>query len=85
MSRRRPPRVPGLTRGRALFVLPAIPDDADEETKNGLALRNACATEGRCPGCGARGELTGPDELGFHHLTFRHEHWCRTVTDEAVA
>jgi len=40
-----------------LYVLPAIPDDADEATKDALAIRNAWTTEGRCPDCGAVGAV----------------------------
>lgn len=54
------------------------------ELKNALAIRNACATEGRCPGCGAEGELSPDTELeGLFHYTFRHEPWCGALTDEA--
>jgi hypothetical protein len=76
--------IPGTTRTRrTLYLLPAIPDDATDRVKDGLAIRNACATEGRCPDCGARGELTGPDAVGFLHLTFRHEDSCRVLGDAA--
>jgi uncharacterized protein YlaI len=68
-----------------LYVLPSIPDELDERTKNALAIRNACATEGRCPDCHARGELTGPDEHGLLHLTFRHEPGCGVLHDEDAA
>ena len=70
---------------RALYLLPSIPDDAPTAWKNALALRNTCSTTGRCPDCGARGELTGPDERGLLHLTFRHEDDCGVLTDEAIA
>jgi hypothetical protein len=62
------------------------PDELDDETKNALAIRNACATSGHCPDCGAVGELE-PDatlELVWH-LTFRHEPDCRALTDGAAA
>jgi hypothetical protein len=82
----RPPRIPGTTsKQRTLYLLPPIPDDAPAELKNALAIRNACATEGRCPDCHTHGELTGPDTAGFYHLTFRHEDWCRVLRDEDAA
>jgi hypothetical protein len=86
VSRRRP-RVPRTTTGkpRALFVLPEIPDDAPEALKNGLAIRNAANVAGVCPDCGARGEITGPDEHGFMHLTFEHEAGCGAFTDDEAA
>jgi hypothetical protein len=67
-----------------LYVLPAIPDDAPEELKNGLAIRNACATEGRCPDCGVRAELQGPDD-GIFYLVFRHDDDCRVHRGPAAA
>jgi hypothetical protein len=84
---RRPSRIPGTSSRplRALYLLPEIPDDAPEELKNAIAIRNACATEGRCPSCGARGELTGPDEHGVLHLTFRHENDCGVLSDPEAA
>jgi len=79
-------RIPGTSaRGRVLFLLPEIPDDAPEEFKNALAIRNAANVAGVCPECGARGELSGPDEHGFLHLTFEHEAGCGVFTDEAAA
>lgn len=86
MSRR--PRIPGTSsrRLRALYLLAEIPDDAPEDVKNGLAIRNACATEGRCPSCGATGELhADPDMPGVFHLTFRHEDGCGVVCDPEAA
>jgi hypothetical protein len=82
MSRR--PRVPG-TRGRVLFVLPTIPDDAPEAVKDALAIRNAANVAGVCPDCGARGGITGPDEHGFMHLTFQHERGCGAFIDDEAA
>jgi hypothetical protein len=85
MSRR--PRVPGMTSRplRVLYLLPEIPDDAPEELKDALAIRNACATEGRCPDCGACGEIHGPDEHGIMHLVFRHEDDCGVLRDPEAA
>jgi hypothetical protein len=79
-------RIPGTyrNRGRTLFVLPSIPDDAPDDLKDGLAIRNACATEGRCPACGAVPELSwDTDRLG--HLTFRHEDGCPVFRDDGMA
>lgn len=86
VSRRRP-RIPGTTKpSRVLWLLPEIPDDAPAALKNALAIRNAANVAGVCPDCGACGEITGPDEHGFLHLTFEHEDGCGAFTDdEAVA
>lgn len=61
-------------------MLPSIPDDAPDALKNALAIRNACATEGRCPACGAVPELH-LDEYGIHHLVFAHEDDCLCLVD----
>ena len=70
---------------RAVYLLPSIPDDAPERWKNGVAIRNACATTGRCPDCRARGELRGPDERGLLHLVFEHENGCGVLHDGEAA
>ncbi len=79
MSRRS--RVPGT---RKLLVLPSIDDDLDEATKNALAIRNACAVEGRCPSCGAVG-IVHPDAKhpGISHWVFQHEPECEALVDDA--
>jgi hypothetical protein len=83
---RRRSRIPGTRRRGTLYVLPEIRDDWPAELKDALAIRNACATEGRCPGCGAVGELSSDADLeGVYHLTFRHEAWCGALTDGAAA
>lgn len=77
-------RVPGTRRGGTLFVLPAIPDELDEATKNALAARNRCATEGRCPMCGTTPELHQDEKVpGVWHLVFWQEDGC-PVSDEAA-
>jgi hypothetical protein len=83
LSRR--PRIPGTRGGKALFVLPEIHDDDPVELKNALAIRNSCATEGRCRGCGVIGEVR-PDveHANIFHYVFEHEHWCPALTDEAA-
>lgn len=78
-------RVPGMRNGRTLYLLPPVPDDAPECVKNALAIRNAASVNGICPSCGARGELNGPDEHGFFHLTFHHEARCGALRDEDTA
>ena len=70
---------------RAVYVLPSIPDDAPSRFKSALAIRNACAVEGRCPDCGARVELRGPDENGILHLTFEHEAGCAVLLGPEAA
>jgi hypothetical protein len=71
---------------RVLFVLPPIPDDLDDAKKNVLAIRNACATEGRCPDCGAVGAVQPDATLpGLFHLIFRHEDDCRVLRDPEAA
>ena len=83
MSRR--PRIPGTRKGGALYVLPEIRDDLPSELKNALAIRNACATEGVCPGCGVVGVLEADAKYeGIFHYTFQHEPWCGALTDEAA-
>jgi hypothetical protein len=77
------PRVPGTRRG-VLYVLPPIPDDLEPAVKDALALRNAATTNGRCPSCGAVGELALV-EHGIFSYTFRHEHGCDAVTDGDAA
>jgi hypothetical protein len=84
MTRR--PRIHGTTAHRALFLLPEIRDDDSPERKNALAVRNACATEGRCPCCRAVGEVTADAEFaGEWHLTFRHEDGCVVLADGDAA
>jgi hypothetical protein len=79
----RRPRIAGT---RALFLLPSIPDDLDPATKNALAVRNACATEGVCPCCHAVGELYADDELeGVFHIVFAHEPECVVLADGDAA
>jgi hypothetical protein len=80
MSRR--PRVP-LT--RTLYLLPAIDDSLDERTKNAIAARNACATEGRCPSCGAEGERHATGFEGVYRYVFRHEDDCDVFTGGEAA
>jgi hypothetical protein len=80
------PRIPGTRRTNALYLLPEIRDDDPPEVKNGLAIRNACAVEGRCPCCKVVGEIT-PDPVlpGLWHFTFRHEDWCGVLRDGDAA
>ena len=76
-------RVPGTHRNRrpsVLYVLPSIPDDAPDEVKDALAIRNACATEGKCPACGAIPELS-LDRDGLGWLTFHHQPDCPVRDD----
>jgi hypothetical protein len=81
---KRRPRIRGTSAARALFVLPQIADDDPPRRKNALAIRNACATEGKCPSCGAVGELRAdPDLIRVFHFVFRHEAWCPVVADAA--
>ena len=81
--RRRRSRILGTPSKATLLVLPSIPDELDEAAKNGLAIRNACATEGRCPVCGAVGEVIGDRELPWlKHLVFQHEDDCPVTLDD---
>lgn len=76
----KPSRIPATR--RTLLLLPGIPDDATEDIKNGLAIRNACITEGKCPDCGAEPYFTlDPD--GITHLVFEHEYECAVVSDQS--
>jgi hypothetical protein len=83
LSRR--PRIPGTRKRGTLYVLPEIRDEWPDALKDAVAIRNACATEGVCPGCGVIGELH-PDPVykGIRHYVFRHESWCPALTDEAA-
>ena len=80
-------RLPGMYRSkRALYVLAAIPDDAPPHLKKALAIRNACATQLRCPDCGAEPKLRAhPDSDRFFHASFHHEPGCRGRLDGEVA
>ncbi len=82
----RPPRIPGTSSGRALYLLPGIPDNLDEETKNGLAIRNAASANGICPDCGTVGQLHPDKQLArVWHLVFEHQFECRAATDGQAA
>jgi len=84
VSRR--PRIPSTRSRRVLYILPTIPDELDDKTKNALAIRNACSVEGRCPCCGVEDELHPEPVLeGVWRYVFRHESWCGALTDEAAA
>lgn len=70
-------RIPGTRRRRTLFVLPEIRDSASVELKNAIAARNACATEGRCPICGATGDIHADEQYDrVWHIVFEHEDYC---------
>jgi hypothetical protein len=85
-SVKRRSHVPGTRAGRMLFVLPEIPEDASEAFKNSLAIRNVCATEGKCPSCGAIGELYADKRSrGLFHIVFRHEDECPVLRDQDAA
>ena len=61
-------------------MLPAIDDDLDTDLKNAFAIRNACATEGKCPRCGTIGTVHPDAELeGLWHYVFEHEPWCEVA------
>ncbi len=78
-------RIPGTTnKPRVLYLLPPIDDDLDVETKNALAVRNAASASGVCPSCGATAEVYADRRLTrVFHAVFRHESWCRALTDAA--
>lgn len=78
-------RIPSTRRRDVLYVLPSIPDDADVATKNAIATRNTCMTQGRCPGCGAVGEVRPDPKYGraVLHLVFSHEPTCPAFLDAA--
>lgn len=80
----RPNRVPGtFAQPRIMYVLPAIDDDLEPDVKNALAIRNACATEGRCPACGVTPEMHPDAEYPrILHLVFAHEADCPVVANE---
>ncbi len=75
----------GRTNALILIVLPRIDDDLDSDTKNGLAIRNACAIEGACPSCGVTPTLHEDEEFSsVMHLVFAHEPECAALIDEAA-
>lgn len=82
-------RVPGTYRrpaGPTVYLLPSIPDGLPTTIKNAIAIRNQCATDGVCPGCGTVGELTPDREHeNLMYLTFRHEPWCGCLRDREAA
>jgi hypothetical protein len=80
-------RVPGTSSKplRVLYLLADIPDAAPADVKNPLALRNAAATSGVCPDCGAVGELHSDSLPGVFHLIFRHEDDCGVLCDPEAA
>jgi hypothetical protein len=81
----RRPRIPGTRKG-TLYVLPGIRDEWPAEVKNALAIRNACATEGRCPCCGVVGEIVPDPEIErLNHYVFEHKADCEALTDGAAA
>jgi hypothetical protein len=72
-------------RARTANEPPPSPRPRHSQLKNALAIRNACATEGVCPDCGAVGVLEADAEHeAIFHYTFRHEPWCGPLTDEAA-
>jgi hypothetical protein len=77
---------PKAKRRRSLYLLPEVPDGAPTAVKNGIAMRNVCALEGRCPGCGAVGELHADAEhASLFHLVFQHEYECAASDDALLA
>ena len=87
MSRKRPRVAPMFgARRDVLFVLPPIDDDLDAETKDALAIRNACSVAGRCPDCGTVGVVAAdPTIAGLNHVTFHHRDGCGALTNEEAA
>jgi hypothetical protein len=58
------------------------PDEFDDDAKNGLAIRNACATEGPYRVCGAAVELVVNRAYpALMHLVFEHEDDCPVTRD----
>ncbi len=81
-------RIPGTYRsllrgGNFLAVLPEIPDDASENVKNALAIRNAATLSGRCA-CGAVAGPIEQVETGIYMVTMEHENDC-PAADENLA
>ncbi len=71
-----------LRRGRVLFVLPAIHEDASPAVKNGVALRNEATRTGRCPGCGAVAKLPRAPERGaVVEARMAHEDGCPALLE----
>jgi hypothetical protein len=77
-------RVPPTT-ARTVFLLPTVPDDAPEDLKNAIAVRNAATRTGTCPGCGAEGQRhSDRHEPWLAHLVFEHEPDCIVFTGDAA-
>lgn len=68
------------TLGRALFVLPVIPDGAPTSVREGIARRRTAALTGRCP-CGAAGRLPAVAAGRVDAAKFVHKTRCPAVTE----
>ena len=70
-------------RGRVLFLLGSIPDDAPEQIKEGLARRRQVSLFGRCP-CGARVGKIKVSADGISHAPVLHEADCLAGDDNLI-
>lgn len=71
-----------LARGTAVFLEPAIPDDAPDVVKHMLATRAVCIRTGVCPECGAEPHMSAPFDPGIVSSTvWAHESGCVAVAD----
>jgi hypothetical protein len=84
--RRKPSRLPPTRSQRTIYLIPSIPDELDEQTKNALAIRNAASTSGVCPDCGTAATVyRDRRHPRLFHAVFAHEPGCRCLTDGAAA
>jgi hypothetical protein len=65
--------------GRALAVLPTIPEDAPYRVREGIARRRITATTGRCP-CGATVDYNAARAGGYAVAEVRHSSLCPADT-----
>lgn len=67
-------------RGRILYVLPAIPDDAPYRIREGIARRRVATITGECP-CGGKRDGLPIGERGRVTVTeFPHQPRCPAIT-----
>lgn len=69
--------------GRALAVLPAIPEDAPFRIREGIARRRITATTGECP-CGARVDYDAAKVGEVRVAEVRHNRLCPADTASLV-
>jgi hypothetical protein len=69
--------------GRALAVLPSIPEDAPFKVREGLARRRITATTGRCP-CGATVDYEAAIAGRYSVAEAAHDRLCPADTAKLI-